>query len=45
MSRAKEACTAGTSVVIRGQYTSDGTKWKNHGGRLVASCDGKRWQL
>jgi hypothetical protein len=45
MSRAKEACTSGKSVIVRGQFTSDGSKWKNHGGRAVASCDNKRWQI
>ncbi len=43
MDRIQEACDAGYEVTIRGQYTSDGTKHKNHGGRLVALCERKRW--
>lgn len=43
MSRAEAACKAGKNVTVRGQYTSDGTRWRGHGGRVVASCERKRW--
>lgn len=43
MARAEAACKAGREVTVRGQYTSDGTRWKDHGGRVVASCERKRW--
>jgi hypothetical protein len=43
MKQAQDACDAGKDVVVRGEYTSDGTRWKDHGGRIVAACDRKRW--
>ena len=32
-------------VSIRGEYTSDGSYWKNHGGRVVAAFESGRWMV
>ena len=37
MQLADEEAPTAFSVTIRGEYTSDGTRWRNHGGRVVAT--------
>lgn len=45
MQRSDAACKRGSRVVIRGEYTSDGTYWPRHHGRVTASCEGRQWLL
>lgn len=39
----KQWCTRGYDVVVRGEFTSEGTRWRGNRGRVVASCESKRW--
>jgi hypothetical protein len=43
MHRADVGAPDASYVTVRGEYTSDGTRFENHGGRLLASREYGRW--
>lgn len=40
---AAEVANKSSSVVIRGESTSDGSVWPDHNGRVVSVREGGRW--
>ena len=44
MQHAEAECKRGHEIVVRGEYTSDGSRWPGHRGRVVAVCENRRWR-